>query len=76
MTHVKRPKLPVIKFKKYGSSKTLFLETSFRNGEGSVLLRLEKGPVTQRSKHQYYIEFGYYKSDRLKVVGVDLVDQL
>lgn len=74
MSHVKKPKLPFIKFKKYGSSKTLYLETISHNGNNFILLRLEKGPVTQRSKHSYYMTFGYYKQDQLKVVGIDLVE--
>jgi len=73
MSHVKKSKLPPMKIKKYWGSPMVYIETDNRNGN-NVLMKIEKGPVTQRGKHFYYLTFGHYKSDRLKTIGVDLVE--
>jgi hypothetical protein len=75
MTHIKRTsKLPPMKIKKYWGSSMLYIETNKRNGDNNVLIKMEKGQVTQRGKHFYYLTFGHYKFDRLKTIGVDLVE--
>jgi|GEM_PF-4240257 hypothetical protein len=75
MTHIKRTvKLPPMKIKKYWGGSMIYIETNNRNGNNNVLVRMEKGPITQRGKHFYYLTFGHYQLDRLKVIGVDMVE--
>lgn len=75
MTHIKRTlKLPPLRIKRYWGSPTISFETNNRNGNNGLLFRMNKGQVTQRSKHFYYLQPGFYKDYRIQVLGVDLVE--
>jgi hypothetical protein len=67
-------KLPPMKLEKWWGSPEIFLNTKNRNGNNYCLLKLVKGPITQRGKHFYYIKLSSFKSSLLEVMGVDLID--
>jgi len=67
-------KLPPMKIEKYWGSPQLTIRTNNRNGNNNLLVKVDKGPLTQRGKHFYYLTLGNYRTDRLKVIGVDLID--
>jgi|WetSurMetagenome_2_1015567.scaffolds.fasta_scaffold649903_2 hypothetical protein len=74
MKHSSKNKLPSMKIKRYWGSSQLTIETNNRNGNNYLLIKMDKGPLIQRGKHFYYITFGNYKFNRLRVIGVDLID--